>query len=441
MAAAQQPRAAMANLAEASRAWSHMRTEQQMIRDWVEARPRAEPRDQAAARTPRRRAREELAGLRTKPRETFHGPRPLAPQRIRLQLLAGLRRRAVDAAARHRLPALGVHRRASSSCRRRSPARTRRWTRSPPDRRAQRLAALESSGSSDLDDQDARQLLQAGLASTEGERDRMKGLYEGLANSGNDAQDSAATRDRSTKALESEKSVSSCALARSSLLNQQISRAAPPARCARGGARRLREGQGIAGRIADLGSRLNVALAQRVQELSKLPLRILRPAARQSSAGRADIRVVGDRFVFQSEVFFDTGQAVLKPEGRGELDKLAAASSSISGAKCRRTCPGSCVSTATPTTARSARRNSRRTGACRPRAPSPWSNTSSARASRPTASLQPASASSSPPDRIQDHRALTGPNRPSMPLGDLDQVAAGVVEDRCRDRAEMDRRL
>jgi len=40
---------------------------------------------------------------------------------------------------------------------------------------------------------------------------------------------------------------------------------------------------------------------------------------------RPDIRVVGDRFVFQSEVFFDTGQAILRPEGRAELDKLAAA--------------------------------------------------------------------------------------------------------------------
>src|SRR5262249_30689347 len=38
-----------------------------------------------------------------------------------------------------------------------------------------------------------------------------------------------------------------------------------------------------------------------------------------------DIRVVGDRFVFQSEVFFDSGQAVLSAEGRNELDKLAAA--------------------------------------------------------------------------------------------------------------------
>ena len=37
------------------------------------------------------------------------------------------------------------------------------------------------------------------------------------------------------------------------------------------------------------------------------------------------ITIVGDRFVFQSEVFFDTGQALLLPEGRAELDKLATA--------------------------------------------------------------------------------------------------------------------
>jgi chemotaxis protein MotB len=38
---------------------------------------------------------------------------------------------------------------------------------------------------------------------------------------------------------------------------------------------------------------------------------------------RPDVRIVGDRFVFQSEVFFDAGQAVLKPEGRTEIDKIA----------------------------------------------------------------------------------------------------------------------
>ncbi len=40
---------------------------------------------------------------------------------------------------------------------------------------------------------------------------------------------------------------------------------------------------------------------------------------------RPDIRVVGDRFVFQSEVFFDVGQAGVNPAGQAELDKLAAA--------------------------------------------------------------------------------------------------------------------
>ena len=44
---------------------------------------------------------------------------------------------------------------------------------------------------------------------------------------------------------------------------------------------------------------------------------------REILGNRPDIRIVGDRFVFQSEVFFDTGQAVLKPEGRAELDKVA----------------------------------------------------------------------------------------------------------------------
>ncbi len=46
---------------------------------------------------------------------------------------------------------------------------------------------------------------------------------------------------------------------------------------------------------------------------------------REILGNRPDIRVVGDRFVFQSEVFFDSGAAVLRPEGRAELDKLAAA--------------------------------------------------------------------------------------------------------------------
>jgi len=46
---------------------------------------------------------------------------------------------------------------------------------------------------------------------------------------------------------------------------------------------------------------------------------------RQILGDRADIRTVGDRFVFQSEVLFDTGQATLNEAGKSELDKLAGA--------------------------------------------------------------------------------------------------------------------
>jgi chemotaxis protein MotB len=46
---------------------------------------------------------------------------------------------------------------------------------------------------------------------------------------------------------------------------------------------------------------------------------------REILGSRPDIRVVGDRFVFQSELFFDSGSAVLSSEGRSELDKLATA--------------------------------------------------------------------------------------------------------------------
>jgi chemotaxis protein MotB len=77
-------------------------------------------------------------------------------------------------------------------------------------------------------------------------------------------------------------------------------------------------------KISDLGSRLNVALAQKVQELARYRSDFF-GRLRQILGNRPEIRVVGDRFVFQSEVFFDSGQAALNPAGRTELDTLAAA--------------------------------------------------------------------------------------------------------------------
>jgi chemotaxis protein MotB len=77
-------------------------------------------------------------------------------------------------------------------------------------------------------------------------------------------------------------------------------------------------------RIADLGQRLNVALAQRVQELERYRSDFF-GRLRNVLASRPEFRVVGDRFVIQSEILFAAGQATLNPAGLPELDKVAAA--------------------------------------------------------------------------------------------------------------------
>src|ERR1700676_533819 len=186
------------------------------------------------------------------------------------------------------------------------------------------MLSLEKLGNLNLDDQLSQ--LRAGLASAEAERDRVKGLYEGLAGSGNDAAGKAAELNR---ALDSEKSVSSRALAQIEVLNQQISalrrQLAALEEALDASEKRDKESQG---RIADLGQRLNVALAQRVQELSRYRSEFF-GRLRAILGNRPDVRIVGDRFVFQSEIFFDVGQAVLKPEGRSEIDTLAGALSDL----------------------------------------------------------------------------------------------------------------
>src|SRR4029077_11186600 len=80
------------------------------------------------------------------------------------------------------------------------------------------LLSLEKLGALNLDDQLSQ--LKAGLASAESERDRIKGLYEGLASAGSDA---AGRNNELGKALDSEKGVSARALAQIEVLNQQIS--------------------------------------------------------------------------------------------------------------------------------------------------------------------------------------------------------------------------
>ena len=72
----------------------------------------------------------------------------------------------------------------------------------------------------------------------------------------------------------------------------------------------------------NLGKDVNTALARRVEELEKFKSDFF-GRVRQLIRGRKEIRVVGDRFVFQSEVLFSLGSDELGVEGQLEMQKLA----------------------------------------------------------------------------------------------------------------------
>jgi chemotaxis protein MotB len=81
--------------------------------------------------------------------------------------------------------------------------------------------------------------------------------------------------------------------------------------------------------IADLGRRLNIALASKVQELARYRSEFF-GRLREIIGDRPDIRVVGDRFVFQSEVLFAPGSADLTAPAKHRLDPVIAALRAIS---------------------------------------------------------------------------------------------------------------
>ena len=153
------------------------------------------------------------------------------------------------------------------------------------------------------------------------ERDRLKGL---LDNQSRRRQFGRRPRRRAHQAISTpRKQVSQQALSQVELLNQQIAalrRQIAALETALGASEdRDKESQT---KIADLGRRLNLALAQRVQELSRYRSDFF-GRLREILGDRPDIRVVGDRFVFQSEVLFATGSDQINAEGDVELDKLA----------------------------------------------------------------------------------------------------------------------
>jgi chemotaxis protein MotB len=74
--------------------------------------------------------------------------------------------------------------------------------------------------------------------------------------------------------------------------------------------------------IIDLGQKLNRALASKVEELARYRSEFF-GKLREALAGQRDVQIVGDRFVFQSEVLFPSGSAQLQPTGEKQLAAVA----------------------------------------------------------------------------------------------------------------------
>ena len=180
------------------------------------------------------------------------------------------------------------------------------------------LLALERSAKTDA--QASLTSLSATLEQTRKDKSELQNLLDqsnaGLSGAGGQAA-------QASKALDAEKQVSARALAQIDILNQQIAalrrQLSAIEEALAASESRDRESQA---KIADLGSRLNVALAQKVQELARYRSDFF-GRLKEILGSRPGIRVVGDRFVFQSEVLFESSQAAINPAGRAELDALA----------------------------------------------------------------------------------------------------------------------
>ncbi len=180
------------------------------------------------------------------------------------------------------------------------------------------LLALERSNKQDLED--GLSSLQSSLQLAESERSRLQKLLD----SGSGAIGAAEAKANALSGdLAEQKKLSKRALSQVQLLNQQISALRRQIAALEDAldASEVRDRESKT-KISDLGKRLNVALAQRVQELARYRSDFF-GRLREILSDRSDIRVVGDRFVFQSEVLFGSGAADINRQGKEEMKKLA----------------------------------------------------------------------------------------------------------------------
>jgi chemotaxis protein MotB len=182
------------------------------------------------------------------------------------------------------------------------------------------LLALERSKKQSLED--SLSALQATLIDKDKENARLTGL---LGEQGGKTEGAESRAVQLTGELDQQKQITNEALAKVEILNQQLAalrlQIAALQEALDASEAKDRESQV---KIADLGQRLNVALAKKVQELGRYRSDFF-GQLREVLGARPDFQIVGDRFVFPADVLFDSGSADLKPAATGEIDKLAGA--------------------------------------------------------------------------------------------------------------------
>ncbi len=136
--------------------------------------------------------------------------------------------------------------------------------------------------------------------------------------------------EQSSKKLLAEKEISKSARAQAALLNQQLAALrqtlAKISQALEASEKRATE-QKV--QITSLGKRLNAALASKVHELSRYRSEFF-GRLRDVLGAQKGIRIVGDRFVFQSEVLFAPGAADIGEAGKNQLNQLARTLQAIS---------------------------------------------------------------------------------------------------------------
>ncbi|HEY4173553.1 MAG TPA: peptidoglycan -binding protein [Rhodopila sp.] len=176
-------------------------------------------------------------------------------------------------------------------------------------------------------DKDTLQAKLSDLATLTNQAKALAALRDELEQQAENAAGRALTELQRRQAVElqlgDEKKLGDSARAQIALLNQQIQQLKDQL-SAIAASLDVAQQQGKAKdvQIANLGQKLNVALAAKVEELQQYRSEFF-GKLRTLLANRSGITIVGDRFVFQSEVLFPVGSADLTQAGVAQMTTLA----------------------------------------------------------------------------------------------------------------------